>query len=144
MPAAYSRLLNDEDPAVRARAARDWCDWEEAIVPTNPRPSPRYADPAFRYGFARMVTRYWANDCFLPYDGVLLAEASRLRHVPGRIIQGSLDLTNLVGSPWLLAAAWPGSELVLIDDAGHGGNATLLGAIVSATNSFGAEGDGRG
>lgn len=138
MPAAYSRLLNDPDPAVRAKAARDWCDWEEAIVPTNPRPSPRYADPAFRYGFARVVTHYWSNDHFLPYDGVLLAEASRLRHVPGFIIQGSLDLTNLVGTPWLLAAAWPGSELTLIDDAGHGGNAELLAAIVATTDSLAA------
>jgi proline iminopeptidase len=144
LPAAYSRLLNDADPAVRAKSARDWCDWEEAIVPTNPRPSPRYADPQFRYGFARMVTHYWANDHFLPYDGVLLEQASRLGHVPGMIIQGSLDLTNLVGTPWLLTAAWPGSELVLIDDAGHGGNATLVGAIVAATDSFAAEGGGRG
>jgi proline iminopeptidase len=144
LPAAYSRLLNDADPAVRAQAARDWCDWEEAIVPTNPRPSPRYADPAFRYGFARLVTHYWSNDHFLKYDGVLLTEASRLRDIPGKIIQGTLDLTNLVGTPWLLAVAWPASELVLIDDAGHGGNNTLVGAIVSATDSFAAASERRG
>jgi proline iminopeptidase len=138
LSAAYSRLLNDTDPAVRAKAARDWCAWEEAIVPTNPRPSERYADPAFRYGFARLVTHYWGNDHFLPYDGVLLDQASRLGPVPGVIIQGSLDLTNLVGTPWLLAASWPGSELTLIDDAGHGGNAALLAAIVAATDSFAA------
>jgi proline iminopeptidase len=144
LPAAYSRLLNDADAAVRAQAARDWCDWEEAIVPTNHRPNPRYADPAFRYGFARLVTHYWSNDLFLPSDGVLLAEASRLRDVPGKIIQGALDLTNLVGTPWLLAAAWPGSELVLIDDAGHGGNDRLLAAIAATTDSFAAVSAGGG
>jgi proline iminopeptidase len=41
-----------------------------------------------------------------------------------------------VGTPWQLAAAWPGSELVLIDDAGHGGNAALISAIIAATGRF--------
>jgi proline iminopeptidase len=136
LPAAYSRLLNHPDPAVRAQAARDWCDWEEAAVPTGPRPSRRYADPAFRYGFARLVTHYWSNGHFLRNDGVLLTEASRLAAVPGVIIQGSLDLVNLVGTPWLLAAAWPGSELVLIDEAGHGGSTELISAITAATDRF--------
>jgi proline iminopeptidase len=132
---AYSRLLNDPDPAVREKAARDWCDWEEAIVPTSPRPQPRYADPRFRLGFARLVTHYWSHDHFLPADGVLPA-AGRLRDVPGKVIQGSLDLTNLVGTPWLLAAAWPGCELTMIDEAGHGGNDALVSAVVAATDQF--------
>jgi proline iminopeptidase len=136
LPAAYSRLLNDPDPAVRTKAASDWCDWEEAAEPTSPRPNKRYADPEFRYGFARMVTHYWSNGHFLPGDGVLLAEAARLGRVPGVIIQGTMDLVNLVGTPWQLAAAWPGSELVLIEDAGHGGNAALISAIIAATGRF--------
>jgi proline iminopeptidase len=136
LPGAYSRLLNDPDPGVRAKAATDWWDWEEAADPTSPRPDGRYADPVFRYGFARMVTHYWSNGHFLPGDGVLLAEAARLGGVPGVIIQGTMDLGNLVGTPWQLAAAWPGSELVLIDDAGHGGNAALISAIIAATGRF--------
>ena len=135
---AYSRLLNDADPAVRAKAARDWCDWEEAMLPTSGH-NPRYDDPAFRLRFARIVTHYWSNGHFLD-DGVLLNEAGRLSRVPGVIIQGSLDLVNLVGTPWLLAAAWPGSELVFIDDAGHGGNAALISALVAATDRFAATG----
>jgi proline iminopeptidase len=91
-----------------------------------------------------MVTRYWSNGCFLPSDSVLLDEAGRLGTVPGVIIQGNLDLVNLVGTPWQLAAAWPGSELVLIDDAGHGGTADLISAIVTATDRFArAAGAGR-
>ncbi len=134
LPAAYSRLLSDPDPAVRARAASDWCDWEEAMLPTSPH-NPRYDDAKFRACFARLVTHYWSNDHFMS-DGVLLAEAGRLHPVPGLIIQGSLDLINLVGTPWLLAGAWPGSELVLVDDAGHGGNQDLDAAIVAATDRF--------
>lgn len=135
LPRAYSRLLSDADPAVREQAARDWCDWEEGMLPTSGHNS-RYDDPAFRMAFARIVTHYWSNEHFLRPDGVLLANASRLGPVPLQLIQGTLDLVNLVGTPWLLAAAWPGSELVLIDDAGHGGNDRLLAAIVAATDSF--------
>jgi len=137
---AYSRLLNDADPAVRAKAARDWCDWEEAMLPTSGH-YPRYDDPALRLRFARIVTHYWSNGHFLD-DGALLKEAGRLSRVPGVIIQGSLDLVNLVGTPWLLAAAWPGSELVFIDDAGHGGNAALVSALVAATDRYAATGKG--
>jgi proline iminopeptidase len=134
LAAAYSRLLADPDSAVRTRAASDWCAWEEAMLPTSPH-NPRYDDPAFRLCFARIVTHYWSNDHFLA-DGVLLAEAGRLGPVPGLIIQGSLDLINLADTPWLLAGARPGSELVLIDDAGHGGSDALTGAIVAATDGF--------
>ena len=63
LAAAYSRLLEGPDPEVRERAARDWCAWEDTHVATHPgfQPSPRYRDPAFRMGFARLVTHYWGT-----------------------------------------------------------------------------------
>ena len=75
------------------------------------------------------MTRYWSSGHFLPGDGVLLEQAGLLEPVPGMIIQGSLDLINLLGTPWLLAAAWPGSELQLIEDAGRGGSAAVSAAL---------------
>jgi proline iminopeptidase len=105
------------------------------MLPTSPH-NPRYDDPKFRLGFARLVTHYWSNGHFLPRDGVLLEGAGHLSHVPGLVIQGTLDLGNLVGTPWQLTAAWPGSELQLVDDAGHGGSDTLLRGIVTATDRF--------
>jgi proline iminopeptidase len=143
IPAAYSRLLNGPDASARATAAAAWCAWEEAMLPTSGH-NRRYDDPAFRYAFARLVTHYWSNDHFLSPDGVLLADAGRLRDVPGVIVQGTLDLGNLVGTPWLLATAWPGSELRFIADAGHGGNSELAAAIVAATDRFAAVWAGRG
>ncbi len=142
LAAAYRDLLGDPDPAVREKAAQDWCAWEEAMLPMSGH-NPRYDDPRFRLAFTRIVTHYWSNDHFLHPDGVLLAEASQLGSVPARLIQGTLDLTNLVGTPWLLAAAWPGSDLVLIDDAGHGGSDRLLSAIAAATDFFAAASAGR-
>jgi proline iminopeptidase len=132
---AYYRLLHDPDPAVRHKAARDWCDWEEAMVPTSPRPNPRYDSPEFRMAFTRIVTHYWRSGSWLE-EGIVLRDAGSLAGIPGVIVQGSLDLGNLLGTPWELAHAWLGSELVTIDDTGHGGGDAMTEALVAATDRF--------
>jgi proline iminopeptidase len=132
---SYRRLLADPSPRVRAEAAQRWCDWEDGMVPTSP-PSPRFADPGYRMTFARLVTHYWAHDHFLA-DGEVLRNAHRLSGIPGVIVQGSLDLGNLLGTPWELAHAWPGCELVIVDEAGHGSSdPAMVDALVAATDRF--------
>jgi proline iminopeptidase len=134
LAAAYARLLEDEDPVVRAEAARDWCAWEDAMLPTSP-PDPRYDDPRFRLAFARLVTHYWSRGHFLD-EGEILEGAGRLAGIPGVIVQGALDLGNLLGTAWELAARWPGAELVVVDDTGHGGGARQTAAVVTALDRF--------
>jgi proline iminopeptidase len=130
---AYHRLLQDPDPAVHAKAARDWCDWETAIIPTSP-PNPRYEPPEFRLAFARIVTHYWRHGSWLE-EGILLRQAGRLAGIPGILVQGVLDLGNLLGTPWELARAWPGSELLLVDEAGHDtSNPGIVETLVAATD----------
>lgn len=79
MVEAYHRLLMSPDEAVRTRAAKDWCDWEMAIIAVTAghKPSSRYADPRFRLCFARVVTHYWRHAAWLE-DGSLLRDAGRL------------------------------------------------------------------
>ncbi|MEU6355593.1 prolyl aminopeptidase [Streptomyces sp. NPDC047072] len=140
LAAAYNRLLESPDPEVRARAARAWTDWETAIEPSPPRSVPRYEDPVFRQGFARTVTHYWGNGHFLGEgndEGVVLRDAPLLKDIPGTLVQGSLDLGNLLGTVWRLHRAWPGSELVLIDDVGHNAGAPdVAQALVAATDKY--------
>ncbi|MDB1086671.1 prolyl aminopeptidase [Streptomyces sp. ACA25] len=136
LAAAYRRLLHDPDPAVRDKAARDWCAWEEAIVPAAPKPFLRYQDPAFRMAFARLVTHYWSHGSWLE-EGIVLREAGRLAGIPGVIVQGTLDLGNLLGTPWELVRAWPEGELVLVDEAGHfAGAPGISDALLAATDRF--------
>jgi proline iminopeptidase len=132
---AYHRLLFDADPAVREKAARDWCDWEIAIQPTAAAPNPRYDDPEFRMCFARIVTHYFRSGSWLD-EGVVLRNAGVLADIPGILVQGTLDLGNLIGIPWLLAHAWPGSELIMIDDVGHDGGNAMSEALVEASDRF--------
>jgi len=137
LAAAYARLLNDPDPAVRAKAARDWCDWEIAALPTSS-PHPRYERPEFRLAFARIVTHYWSHGSWLE-EGIVLRQAGALAGIPSVIVQGSLDLGNLLGTPCELAHAWPGSELVLVDEAGHSsGDRGTTEMLVAATDRFAA------
>jgi proline iminopeptidase len=142
LAAAYNRLIESSDPEARARAARAWTDWETAMAPAPPRSIPRYEDPVFRMGFARTVTHYWGNDHFLGEgneEGVVLRDAPLLKDIPGTLVQGSLDFGNLLGTVWRLQQAWPGSELVMIDDVGHNaGAADVVDALIAATDKYAA------
>jgi proline iminopeptidase len=136
--AAYYRLLHDDDPAVREKAAVDWCRWEDAHVRvrSDHRHDTRYDDPRFRMAFARLVTHYWHHAAFLE-NGSLLRDAGRLAGIPGVLVHGRLDLSSPVDIPWRLSQAWPGSRLVVIDDAGHGtGQRGMQEAVVAAIDAL--------
>jgi proline iminopeptidase len=137
--AAYRRLLNDPDPAVRRQAAADWCLWESATPDWPPRSglAERYTDPAFALAFARLVTHYVHHDLWIE-DGSLLRGAGALAGVPGILIQGRFDFQSPLGSAWALQRAWPGSELVVVD-AGHSpGHEAMRDALIAATDRLAA------
>ncbi len=136
---AYATLLFDADPAVRERAAREWCAWEDAHVSLAPghQPNPRYDDPEFRLRFARLVTHYWRHAAFLGEDQ-LLRDAATLNGIPGVLIHGRYDVSSPLETAWQLAQRWADSELHVMDDAGHGGGDTLLPLIGDALRRFAA------
>jgi hypothetical protein len=39
---------------------------------------------------------------------------------------GRLDVSSPLDAPWRIHQAWPGSELVIVDHEGHGGD-TMIG-----------------
>jgi proline iminopeptidase len=130
----YNRLLLDSDPAIHEKAARDWCDWEIAIVSTRSdvKPAPRYDSGTFRLAFARIVTHFWSHRAWLQ-DEELLTSASRLSSIPGVMVHGRLDVSSPIITAWRLKKRWRDSELIVVDDAGHGG-VGMEEIIVEATN----------
>jgi proline iminopeptidase len=86
---------------------------------------------------ARLVTHYRRHAAFLE-DGSLLRDApTTLANIPGVLIHGRRDVSSPFDIPWRLSRAWPGSRLAVIDDAGHSGTDSGMGAaIVAATDSF--------
>lgn len=133
---AYAALLRDPDPAIHEPAAREWCAWEDTHVSLAPghQPYPRFEDPEFRLLFARLVTHYWSNAAFLAEDQ-LLRDAAKLNGIPGVLIHGRYDVSSPLETPWRLSQRWTTSDLHIMEDAGHGGDA-LPGSIVTALNRF--------
>ncbi|WP_194835614.1 prolyl aminopeptidase [Nocardia sp. XZ_19_369] len=139
--AAYNRLMNNPDPAVRATAARDWCAWEDAVIAHETQGNPgQYSNKpdAALLAFVRICTHYFANDAWLP-DGQLLADAHKLAGIPGVLIHGRLDLGSPLQTAWQLAQAWPDAELHVIDESGHTGSPEMLTTILEAIARFGRQ-----
>lgn len=136
--AAYARLMEDPDPLVRDRAANDWCAWEDAVISLEPnggRNLYRDRPPAARLALVRICAHYFANGAWLE-EGSLLRDAGRLAGIPGVLIHGRLDLGGPLDTAWALARAWPGAELVVVDDSGHTGSDTMRERILGALDTF--------
>jgi proline iminopeptidase len=136
---AYHRLLMNPDPAVHLKAARDWCEWEAALLSVDPaaKPDPRRSQPTFQLAFARIVTHYFRHNAWLE-DGILLRNVSALAGIPGVMVHGRLDLGAPLVTVWELSQAWPDSELVIVDNAGHATTEPGIGeALIGATDRFG-------
>ncbi len=137
--AAYDRLLNKQpDAGVRAAAARDWCEWEDAVVSLEEgwTPDRRYADASFSMTFARLCAHYFAHAAWLG-AGQLLGNADRLAGIPGVMVHGRFDIGSPPDVPWSLARAWPLAELHLVR-TGHIGGIEMIKPLIRATDRFAA------
>jgi len=135
--AEYDRLLNVQpDPAIRIKAADDWCAYEDAILSLEEgwTPNPRYDDQRFRIAFARLCAHYFSHAAWLA-DGELLCNAGRLAGIRAVLIHGRLDLGGPPDVPYLLAKAWPDAELHLTG-AGHTGSAQVTELMLNALDRF--------
>ncbi|MFD2237115.1 prolyl aminopeptidase [Aureimonas populi] len=135
--AAYRRLLTHEDPAERGRAARAWTRWEARTVSMRTLPVlpvDGTAASAATLAFARIENHYFVHDLWLE-EGQLLRQAHRLSGIPGVIVQGRYDVVTPPITAWELHKAWAGSQLTIVEDAGHAfSEPGTLKALVAATD----------
>ena len=115
-------------------AADEWCRWEDALEPGAPGFSGR--GPAL----AARVRRVWSPTTGATGRGSRTARSSATPAgwpaFPGVLVQGTLDLGNLIGTPWQLAAAWPGVELRMVDAAHELRSEAMVDALIEATDRF--------
>jgi proline iminopeptidase len=135
--AAYARLTEDPDAAVREKATADWCAWEDAVLSPEANGAAVYSGRPLegRLALVRICAHYFANGAWLE-DGVLLREAHRLAGIPGVLIHGRLDMGGPLDTAWQLARAWPGAQLTVIEDAGHLGNESEVNHVLDTLNRF--------
>ena len=134
----YAELLSSPDPEVHGPAAVAWSTWEGATVTLLPRPElvAEFAEPSYALAFARIENHYFVNGGWFE-EGQLIRDAVRLEGIPGVIVPGRYDIATPAVSAWDLHKAWPGSELVLVPDAGHAYDEPgILSALLEATDRF--------
>lgn len=134
---AYAQMLEDQDAARRQKAAQEWCLWESVTPHWPPRDDldSRFQDPDYAMAFARIVTHYVRHHLFLE-DEQLLRGAETLGHIPATLVNGRLDFQSPLRNAWDLHRVWPGSRLVVVDEAGHAAAERIGSEIVAATDGF--------
>ncbi len=135
--AFHQRLVGD-DEAVRLEAARAWALWEGNVATLLPKPEllEHYADAATALPMARIAARFFLDDFYLE-DGQLLANADKLKGIPGIIVQGRHDICTPPTSAHALSKVWPEGELRIVHDAGHSASEPgIIDGLVRATDEF--------
>lgn len=135
---AYHRRLVDPDPAVHMPAARSWSVYEGSCSTLLPNPGlvADFASDRVALGLARIEAHYFRHDIFLPPD-FLLAHASRLKPIPGIIVQGRYDIVCPAISADDLHHAWPEADYTIVADAGHSAfEPGIRSRLVAATEAF--------
>jgi proline iminopeptidase len=138
---AYAQLMQSNNEIQRMTAAKAWSLWEARCA--NLRPHSRLLDyvSAPQRALTRCViaTHYLINDCFLSPDE-LLNRVAAIADLPGIIVQGRFDVLTPMSNACELLDRWPGAELMVVREAGHGVNdAAMIDALVSATRAFAAK-----
>ncbi len=135
---SYLRRLTSGDPATHMTAARAWSVYEGSCSTLLPSPDTvtSFAQDRSALGLARIEAHYFANNLFLPPEG-LLGGMARIGHLPGEIVQGRYDMICPARTAFELAANWPAARLTVIPDAGHSAlEPGVRRALVSAVERF--------
>ncbi|MGW7358966.1 prolyl aminopeptidase [Streptomyces sp. NPDC054802] len=136
--AAYARLMESDDRAVREKAADDWCRWEDAVLSLEPNGAPDVYSgrpSKARIALVRIAAHYFAHGAWLE-EGALLRDAGRLNGIAGTLFHGRLDLSSPVETAWELGRVWTDAELAVVDDSGHKGSATTRRLVIGALERF--------
>ncbi|WP_371494846.1 prolyl aminopeptidase [Kitasatospora sp. NBC_00374] len=136
--AAYARLMENPDRAVREKAAADWLAWEDAVISNEPNGVPgMYSNQEVdaQIAFVRICAHYFSNGAWLEEDQ-LLRDAHRLAGIPAVLVHGRHDMGSPVQTAWELAKAWPDARLHIFEDSGHVGGEAMRHTVRAAIEEF--------
>jgi proline iminopeptidase len=136
MMAAYHKRLTHPDRRVQAEAAAAWSQWEgDTISIRGPEARPsKFNEIDFAIAFARIECHFFVNRGFFP-EGWILANAGKLKNIPGWVVQGRFDVVTPMEAAWKLKTAWPTARFEVVWDAGHASTEPgIVDALVRATD----------
>jgi len=119
---AYYRRILDSDPAVHGPAVRAWNDTERILSEHAPGKTrldlgslnSSRALPTTPF----MEAHYFQNGCFMK-PNQLMNDTDKLAGLAGIMVQGRYDLLCPPATSHRLAARWAGSEVRIVEGAGH-------------------------
>lgn len=138
---AYYRRLTSDDEQTRVEAARAWSIWEgtTSLLYRDEKKIAETGADEFAVAFARIECHYFVNGGFFESEDQLLRGVDRVRGIPTIVVQGRYDVVCPARSAWDLQRAWPESELVVVEDAGHSAfEPGIRSALLDATDRFGS------
>jgi len=121
MVKAFYKRLTSNDEQLRINTAKAWAVWEGSTSKLIP---PKVAlhnfnDSKTAEAFSRIECHYFINKGFFEYDGWILDQIDKIRHIPTEIVQGRYDVVCPMKSAWDLHRAFPEANFHLVKDAGH-------------------------
>lgn len=125
------------DPDRQQQAADAWCRWELAIFDQDfEGAGAPWIDPAFRLGFARIVTHYFSNLAWRE-DQHILNHMEAIRHIPAALFHSRFDPSCPLRGAWELAKCWPAATLTILDGNDHSALSDVMRTHIRvATDAF--------
>jgi proline iminopeptidase len=137
--AAYHKRLTGKDKDVQLAAARAWATWEGSTISLLPDAAraAAFGEPHYALAFSRIECHYFHNCGFFERDDQLLANAHRLKDMPGVIVHGRYDLCTPASTAFELHQAWPRADYRIVPDSGHAMTEPgIVHELISATERF--------
>jgi proline iminopeptidase len=95
-----------------------------------------YGQEKFAIAFARIAAHYFVNKGWLD-EGQLIRDAAKMAGIPGVIVNGRYDVVTPLVTAYDLAKAWPGSEGIVLNGAGHAvADPGVAQQLLAATDKF--------
>ena len=135
--AAYHRRLFCGNLLEETKAARIWASWENALASVHSAGMFGESPADYARAFARLENHYFVNAGFLESDGWIMANRSRIEHIPAVIVQGRFDMICPPVAAHRLAQGWAKADLRIVAMAGHAlSEAGISEALVTAMDTL--------
>lgn len=131
-------FAGEEGEQVAVDGARVWSAYEATCCTLLPDHGlvEDFESDEIALALAKLEHHYFVHRCFFE-ENQLLENVKLVAHLPLVIVQGRYDVVCPPVSAFALHRAWAGSELVIVDDAGHAASEPgTIRELVQATDRF--------
>ncbi len=139
LQALHRRVFSD-NKEIQLEAARAWALWAGRVVTHSLNLKEEYAleeNSDEKLINEVRIEMHYAKSRYFIKENQILGNISKIPDVPVTIIHGRKDLTCLPESSWSVHQSLPGSNYVVVTDAGHlASEPAMVDALITATDQM--------